>query len=150
MRAEQPIQKSRIVHRATHQHRHHEPERLPAHHLVEHLRPFLFASAFGQGIEDQRLIRAAGHAFRRAGKQPVGQAAEKKRAAADAAARRRAGPSPPPSNRGRHDQRPAADAVRQHPGGQIHRDNGQRPGKIQQRVLRRAQAQIEKNTASTG
>jgi hypothetical protein len=70
--AGEAIHEHRIVRRAAHEHGHDHADRLPAHDLIEHQGPFVGPAAFRQGIEDQRLVGAAGHPLRHAAQDPIG------------------------------------------------------------------------------
>ncbi len=132
-----------IINRAADKHGDDHAHALPAHDLVQHLGPLVGAAAFGQRIEDERLIRAAGHALGHAAEDAVGQAAKQEN---DATMKRRDSKQ---AHLQHHetgcgdDERLATDSIGEHAGGQIGEDDGKGPGEIQQRVFGRAQAQIE-------
>ena len=116
--ARQATEKDRIVKRAARQHRDDHADALPAHDLIQHLRPFLGTAALGERIEDERLVRAAGHALRHAADHAIREATPEQDEAAVARRRAEQAHLHYHADRGRHDQRFAADAVRQHAGGQ--------------------------------
>ena len=77
-----------IVDRAADEHGDDHADALPAHDLLEHLRPFIGAVALGEGIEDERFVRATGHAFGHAAEDAIREAAEQEDEAAVGWARR--------------------------------------------------------------
>ena len=142
-RASDRVHKPGIIDRAADEHRDNHSYRLVAGDLVEYLRPFRGSSAFGEGIEDERLVRAARQALGDAAEQSVRQAKEKEQR--PAVGRRHAEDHHFYHHGGasRDDERPTSDPIREGAGWQVRADDGDCPREIQQGILRRAQAEVE-------
>jgi len=137
------VHKPGIIDRAADEHRDNHSYRLVAGDLLEYLRPFRGSSALGEGIEDERLVRAARKALGNAAERSVRKAKEKEQ-------------GPPAGRRhtedhhfyhhdgaGRDDERPTSNPIRERAGWQVRADDGDCPREIQQGILRSAQAEVE-------
>ena len=142
-RAGDCIYKPGIIDRAADEHRDNHSYRLVAGDLVEYLWPFRGSSALGEGIEDERLVRAARQALGDSAEQSVRQAKEKEQR--PAAGRRHAEGHHfyHHGGAGRNDERPTSDPIRERAGWQVRADDGYCPREIQQGILRRTQAEVE-------
>ena len=137
------VHKPGIIDRAADEHGDNHPHRLVASDLVEYLRPLRGSSALREGIKNERLVSAARQALRHTAQQAVCQAEEEEQS--PSASRRHAKDRHfyHHSDCGGDDQRPASDPIRERAGGQVRADNSDCPREIQQRILRRAEAEIE-------
>jgi polar amino acid transport system substrate-binding protein len=142
-RASDRVHKAGIINRTANQHGYHHAHGLGAGDLVEYLRPFCGSSAFSEGIKNERFVSAAGHTLCDAAQQAVGQAKEKKES--PTADRRHAKDRHfnHHSDCGGDDQGPPPDPIRECTCWQVRADNGDSPRKIEQRILRRAEAEVE-------
>ena len=138
------VNQLRIIDRSAERQRDEHGDRLPAHDVGEHLRPFGAARFKRQTIVGQRFVGAAGQRLGRTAEHAVDEAQQQQR---DAATHRRdqqrqhfehhAG--------GRGDnQRPPPDAVGERARRHFGADDDQRPDEVEQRIFGRRQPQVEK------
>jgi hypothetical protein len=118
--------------------------------VVEDAGPFLGAAAFREGIEDERFVGAAGHAFGHAAQDAVGETAEEKEHAAVERGEDEQDHFRDHEGRGGDDEGFAADAVGEDAGGQIGEDDGDGPGEVEEGVLGGAEAEVEEEDGEDG
>jgi len=141
---------NRIVDCAAEEHGDDHADALPAHDLFEHAGPFARTAALGEGIEDERFVRAAGHAFGHPAENAVGEAEEQKYNAAVAGGGCEQAHFDDHENGGGNDKWLAANAVGEDACRQIGEDDGERPGEVEQGVLGGAEAEVEKEDGEDG
>jgi polar amino acid transport system substrate-binding protein len=144
-RASDRVHKPGIIDCAADEHGGHQAHRLAAGDLVEYLGPLCGSPTLSERIKHQCLVRAARQAFGDAAEQSVRKA--KKKEESSSADRSHA--------KDRHfyhhrdgsgnDQRTPSDPIRERAGWQVRADDGNRPGEIQQGILRRGEAEIEEH-----
>ena len=144
-RASNRVHKSGIIDRAADEHGDHQAHRLAAGDLVEYLRPFRGSSALGERIKHQCLVRAARQALRDAAEQSVRQAKKKEQSSSADRSHAKDCHFDHHSDGGGDDERPTSDPIRERAGWQVRADDGNCPGEIQQRILRRAEAEVEEH-----
>jgi polar amino acid transport system substrate-binding protein len=142
-RARDRVHKPGIINRAADEHGRNHANRLVAGDLVEYLRPFRGSSALGEGIKHERFVSAACQALRDPAEQSVRQAKEKEQSPAAGRRYAKSRHFYQHSDRGRDDERPTSDPIRECASWQVRANDGYRPRKIQQGILRRAEAEVE-------
>jgi polar amino acid transport system substrate-binding protein len=144
-RARDRVYKAGIIDRAADQHGNHQAHRLEAGDLVEYLGPLRGSSALSKGIKHQRLVRAACQALRDATEQSVGQAEKKEKSSSADRSHAKDRHFDDHCHGGGDNERATSDPVRERAGRQVRADDGNRPGKIQQGILRRGEAEVEEH-----
>ena len=132
-----------VVNRATDEHGDDEAHRLPARDLVEDVRPFRGSSALREGVKHQRLVSSTRQALGDAAEQSIRQANKKKQRAPAQWSHAKHCHFHHHKDGGPDHQRPTADPIRESAGRQVRANDGDGPGEIQQRVLRRAKAKVK-------
>jgi polar amino acid transport system substrate-binding protein len=139
------IHEPRIIDRAANEHGDHQANRLPAGDLVEHLRPLRGSPALSERIKHQCLIRAARQALRDTTEQSVRQAKQKKQSSSADRSHTKDSHFDHHCHGGGDHQWAPSDPVCERAGWQVRADDGNRPGEVQQGILRRGQAEVEEH-----
>jgi polar amino acid transport system substrate-binding protein len=134
-----------IIDRAADEHGDHQAHRLAAGDLVEDLGPLRRSAALSERIKHQCLVRAARQSLRDAAEQPVRQAKKKEQSSSANRSYAQDRHFSYHCDGGGDDQRAPSDPIRERSRRQVRADNCDRPGKIEQGILRRAEAEVEEH-----